>query len=93
MNKNAIYAYGDKIMAWITVHQVTSAQNTGAYLNVEERDGMVEVWTNIYQHPTYLLQNHNYSRFIQFDNDECADSWFSENDCSDYKIIKLEEVK
>jgi hypothetical protein len=79
-------------MTWVTVHQLTSRDKGGAFFNVEEEYGDIRVWGNLYEHPTYLLQDGNEFQIVQFDNIAYANEFFEEKGLS-YRITKLEEVK
>jgi hypothetical protein len=78
-------------MAFVTVHQITSKGKGDSFLNVEEEYGDVRVWGNLYERPTYLLQDGNEFQIVQFDDQITANEFFEEKGLS-YKITKLEET-
>jgi hypothetical protein len=69
-------------MTFVKVEQITSKGDRGAFLNVEEEYGSVQVWGSIYNRPTYLFRDNDKDgiefRLIQFDDQDAADEYISE---------------
>ncbi len=83
-------------MANCRVNQITSIPEKsglrGAFMNVEENYGNVQVWTAIHGTETYLMIAGQEVHFVQFDRDvsqEHIAEFFK--DYEKYKIIKIEE--
>ena len=76
-------------MTLVEVHQVTSKGDRGAFLNVEEKYGNVQIWGSVYNGPTILLRAKEGIEFrlIQFDDQDCADEYISENTL--YDVVQI----
>ena len=80
-------------MTRVIVRQITQKNGDGAYMNVDEDEFSVSVWTFMHGLPTYLMQNGLEVRLIQFEDQEVADEWLEQNKSLFPKIAKLKETK
>jgi phosphoribosylanthranilate isomerase len=82
-------------MANAVVNQITSqgsGTHYGAFMNVDEAYGHVEVFTSVYKKETYLIINGVEVHFVQFDRDSTQTS--IEEFFEPYagcKVVKIEE--
>jgi hypothetical protein len=80
-------------MTHVTVHQITSINTHGAFLNVNAMDGWLEVWGSTYKQPTYLLFEGIRFHLVTFDTREYADEWMEQYKSRYTKIIEVDVVE
>ncbi len=82
-------------MTDVTIHQITSRMSgmgIKAFMNVDESDLYVHVWTSCYNSPTYLLQDKFQVGLIQFDSQQMADEWLNEHKNFRFMLLDNENL-
>jgi len=71
--------------------QARSTTGGRAYLNIETHMGCVQAWGNCYSLPTYVIKHQlNTMSLIQFDSQEWADEWLTDNPEWDV-VVRLDD--